>query len=186
METTTNEQLVDGLTQLIRKDRHHVVLMLRYIAEIDERKAWAAQACSSMFAFLVQRFHMSEEEVYARIGAARAARRFPEIFDMVERGELHLTAVALLRAHLTPENHGQVLARAKHKTKRQVLELIAGLAPKPDKSTTIRAVSMRKAPAEDVYVTRADDTESLQLLPACQQELVRRSRHLRPRDFIFP
>lgn len=140
METLSNSQLIERLSDVVQADRRNSVKMLRYVSEIDQRKAWAEHACSSMFAFLVQRFQMSEDEAYKRLGAARAARSYPVVFDMVERGDLHLTAVVMLARHLTAENHVQLLGRAKHKTKRQIEELIAEHAPQPDRPTRIRAL----------------------------------------------
>jgi hypothetical protein len=49
----------------------------------------------------------------------------------VADGELHLTALVLLAPHLTDENHRELLALAKHRTKREVLRLVRTLAPAP-------------------------------------------------------
>src|SRR6188508_3821420 len=86
---------------------------------------------------------MSESTAGKRIGAARTARRFPVLFAMVARGELHLSGIHRLKAHLTRDNHEQVLAAAKHKTIRQIEELVARLAPQPDVPSTLRALPTR-------------------------------------------
>jgi len=46
-----------------------------------------------MFAFCTKRFHMSEAIAVKRIRAGRAATRFPCVFGMIARGELHLSGV---------------------------------------------------------------------------------------------
>ncbi|MFH0899433.1 MAG: hypothetical protein V2A73_02265, partial [Pseudomonadota bacterium] len=51
-----------------------------------------ASATSSIFAYCTERLHMSEGVAYHRIMAARAARRFPVIFELVAEGALHLAA----------------------------------------------------------------------------------------------
>ncbi|MFN2377251.1 MAG: HNH endonuclease [Candidatus Binatia bacterium] len=56
---------------------------------------------------------------------------------MVARGELHLGAIHLLARHLTAENHEQVLARARHKSSREVERLVAELAPRADAASRI-------------------------------------------------
>ncbi|HEU5075834.1 MAG TPA: hypothetical protein VFU02_16690, partial [Polyangiaceae bacterium] len=61
----------------------------------------------------------------------------------VSRGEIHLSGIHRLKAHLTPENHAAVLAAAKHKTMRQIDELVARLAPQPDVPSTLRALPTR-------------------------------------------
>jgi len=88
---------------------------------------------------------MSESTAGKRIGAARTARRFPVVFDMVARGDIHLSGLHRLKAHLTPENHAHVLAEAKHKTIRQIEQLVARLAPQADVPSTLRALPRRPA-----------------------------------------
>jgi len=46
--------------------------------------------------------------------------------------------VGLLAAHLTPENHRELLDIARHKSKRQVEELVARLLPQPPVSSSVR------------------------------------------------
>src|SRR6187402_736202 len=92
-------------------------------------KLWAKYGHPSMFDLCVSRYHMSESTAAKRIGAARAARQFPILFEMVGRGEIHLSGVHRLKAHLTPENHRRILAQAKHKSIREIEKLVAQLAP---------------------------------------------------------
>jgi len=93
-----------------------------------------------MFAFCVDRFHMSESMTAKRIWAARTARRFPVIWQMLARGELHLSAIVKIARHLTEDNHREVLARATHKSSREIDLLIAEMAPRPDVPSRIRAL----------------------------------------------
>jgi hypothetical protein len=136
----SEQELLDHFAALVARDRRTTAELLVAIAEIDERKLWAAQACSSMFTFCMDRFHMSEPVTAKRIWAARTARRFPVLLDMVARGELHLGAIHLLAKHLTEENHASVLERAKHKSCREVERLVAELTPRADVPSRIRAL----------------------------------------------
>ena len=137
------QELLERFEQQVATDRETTANLLAYIGEIDARRMWAEQACSSMFAWCVQRFHMSEAVAGKRIRAARAARKFPVILEMVARGELHLTGVHQLAKHLTQDNHHKVLARAKHKSMRDIDKLVAELAPKADVPSRIRALPRR-------------------------------------------
>ena len=128
----SERQLLHRFADLVRQDQRHTAQLLAAIAEIDERKLWAKHACPSMFAFCVERFHMSESMTAKRIWAARTARRFPVILQMVARGELHLSAIMQLAKHLTEDNHRALLVRAKHKSSREIDLLVAELAPRPD------------------------------------------------------
>ena len=75
---------------------------------------------SSMFAFSVERYGMSESTASKRIGACRLGRRFPGVFEGVAEGALHLSGLSVLAAHLTEENHRAVLVRARGMTRRQI------------------------------------------------------------------
>jgi 5-methylcytosine-specific restriction endonuclease McrA len=147
----SERQLLTHFGDLVRKDQRHTAQLLAAIAEIDERKLWAKHACPSMFAFCVERFHMSESMTGERIWAARTARRFPVILRMVARGELHLSAIMQLAKHLTEDNHRGLLLRARHKSSREIDLLVAELAPRPDAPTRIRAL-----PRPTGFVVRAE------------------------------
>jgi len=113
----------------------HVVALLM---EVDARKLYAAQSCSSLFTFCVVVLHFSEHAAYLRIETARAACRCPLILERLASGSVHLTAVSLLAPHLTAENHTVLLDAAHHKSKREVEQLVACLRPKPDVPAAIR------------------------------------------------
>jgi len=147
LEKLTDQALLDQFSDLVQQSHHHTAALLRYIDVIDRRKLWAKYGHPSLFDFCVSRHHMSESTAAKRIGAARAARRFPVILEMVARGELHLSGIHRLKAHLTPENHVSVLGQARHKTIREIDGLIAHLAPKPDVPSTLRALPERRAAA---------------------------------------
>ena len=132
LEALNDRALISQFDDLLGRDQEGKANLLRHIDAIDRRQLWAKLGYPSLFAFLVTRYHMSESTAGKRIGAARTARRFPVLFTMVARGELHLSGILRLKAHLTRENHEQVLAAAKHKTIRQIEELVARLAPQPD------------------------------------------------------
>jgi len=87
---------------------------------------------------------MSESMTAKRLWAARTARRYPVILQMVARGQLHLSAIAKLAKHLTEDNHRALLLRARHKSSRELDVLIAELAPRPDVPSRIRALPRSK------------------------------------------
>jgi hypothetical protein len=137
MDAYTLSHLSDGallsdLAALVVTDRRTTARLLAHIAEVDARGLYLPAACSSMFAYCVRVLHLSEDAAFKRIRAARAARRFPQIFDAIADGRLHVTGVGLLAPHLTDENVDEVLAAAAHRTKMELDVLVARLAPRPD------------------------------------------------------
>lgn len=91
-----------------------------------------------MFTYCVERLNCSEGEAYRRIHAARAARKFPLIFELIASGTLHLSGVNVLAPELTQENHRALLDQARGRSKRAIEELVRARAPKPDAPPLIR------------------------------------------------
>jgi hypothetical protein len=82
----------------------------------------------------------SEDEAFRRVAAARLVRRFPALLDAIAAGELHLTGLLMLGPHFTNENLGQVLLRAKHRTKKEVARLVRELDPLPEVPARIEPI----------------------------------------------
>ncbi|HEU5075241.1 MAG TPA: hypothetical protein VFU02_13720, partial [Polyangiaceae bacterium] len=146
LEKVSDQELLDDFGKMVRDDHERTADLLRHIDLIDRRQLWAKRGHPSMFDLLVTRYHMSESTAGKRIGAARTARRFPMLFTMVARGEIHLSGIHRLKGHLTLENYQQVLGAAKHKTMRQIEELVARVTPQPDVPSTLRALPQRPEP----------------------------------------
>ena len=83
---------------------------------------------------------MSEGTAGRRVTAARVCRRFPEVFERVARGELHLCALA---QHLNSENASELFEVCQGKTRRQVEQLLAVRFPRPDVREQIRRMPVR-------------------------------------------
>ena len=154
----SKKRLLKQLAEVVERDRATTATMLACIAEVDRRKLYAEHAYPSMFAFCTDRFHMSESIAHKRIRAGRAASRFPRILEMIQAGELHLSGVHQLASHLTKANHQDVLARARHKSMREIDELIAEIAPRPDERSLVRAVPRSSSDVEEAGRTADDRT----------------------------
>jgi hypothetical protein len=130
--------LVQALKDLVGADRDVTAQLVAHVAEMDTRDVHLRAGYGSLFVYCRDALGLSEAEAYSRIEAARAARRFPVVLDMLAEGALNLTTLRLLAPHLTLENHRRVLDSARGKRKDEVEEIVAGLAPKPEISPSIR------------------------------------------------
>ena len=99
-----------------------------------------------MFTYCTKVLRLSEAEAYSRITVARASREHPMLLDMLADGRLHLTGIARLAPHLTAANRSELLERATHKSRRQIEELIADLAPRPNAPAVMRRLPARTEP----------------------------------------
>ena len=136
--TMSDSDLLNATVRVVGDERRSTADLLALLGELDGRRLYLSEGCSSLFTYCTQVLHLSEHAAYHRIEAARAARRFPIIVRLVADGSVTLTTVALLRPHLTAENHESRLDAARHKSKREVQHQIVCFAPKPDATTVIR------------------------------------------------
>jgi 5-methylcytosine-specific restriction endonuclease McrA len=147
----SDRDLLTRLPALAGKERESTVELLAHLAALELRPSlYAAEGHGSLFSYCTQVLRLSEDAACNRIDAARACRRFPVILDLLATGALSMTTVRLLREHLTTENHEAILARASGRSRRQINELVAELAPRPDVPS-----SVRKLPTAASSPTRA-------------------------------
>lgn len=134
----SNDDLLDRVERLAHGEREATTVLIAHLAELDVRRLYLREGYSSLFAYCTHVLHFSEHAAYGRIEAARTGRRFPTVLEMLEDGSVNLTTVCMLAAHLTPANHRELLAAARHKSKRHVEELVARLRPRPVVPATVR------------------------------------------------
>ena len=138
LQTIPDDELLRRLADLLGQSRRSEADLVAHVGEVDARRLYAREASPSMFVYCTEVLHLSEAEAYLRIAAARASREHPVLLEMLADGRLHLTAIAKLAPHLTSGNREALLNRAVHKSKRQVEELIAEVAPRPDAPALMR------------------------------------------------
>lgn len=138
LTSLSSPELLARAHRLVEHSCRTEAQLLLYLGEIDDRKLYLERAFPSMFAFCVDEFKFSEAAAYDRITVARAGRQLPAVIDALRSGQVHLTGLRLLVPHLKPENQGGVLAQAAGKTKREIEELVARLAPQPAVPDVVR------------------------------------------------
>ena len=138
LKNVTDRDLLRRLSELVGQSRGVEADVVAHIGEIELRRLYAQEACSSMFEYCRRVLNLRENEAYLRITVARAARENPVLLTMLRDGRLHLSGIARLAPHLTRENAAAVLKRAAGMSYRQIRELVSELEPKPDVASTIR------------------------------------------------
>ena len=131
LERISDADLLAATRQLVGRSNQLLAALLAHLAEVEVRGVHRLRACSSLYTYCVFELRLSEDAAFRRVRAAKLARQFPVIFQQIADGELQLTTLLLVGPHLTPANHVELLALAKHRTKREVLRLVRCLAPEP-------------------------------------------------------
>jgi 5-methylcytosine-specific restriction endonuclease McrA len=152
----TDHELLVAVQRLAGDERRVTARLIASLAELDARRLYLGEGCSSLFTYCTQVLRLSEHASYGRIEAARAARRFPVILDRLAGGDITLTAIGLLAPHLTVANHCELLDAARHRSKREVEHLVARLRPQPSVSSTVRKLP---SPTQSIATSTAPPLE---------------------------
>jgi hypothetical protein len=162
----SDHDLLDRIAALAGKERETSAELVAHLAVLDARPSlYAALGHGSLFSYCTRVLRLSEDATCNRIDAARACRRFPVILDQLASGALSLTTVRMLRPHLTVENHEAVLEKASGRSRQDVLELIAELAPRPDVPSSVRRLPMATAAPPIAAATVASEPAHAILTP---------------------
>ena len=146
----SDRALIDEVKSAAARERGATVRLIALLAELDARRLYLGEGWSSLFTYCVQVLRLSEHAAYGRIEAARVARKFPVVIDLMAEGAVTLTAITLLGPMLTPENHQQVLAEARHRSKRDVERIVARLRPQPSVAESVRKLPAPRVAAIDL------------------------------------
>ena len=134
----TDIELIVEVKALAANEREATAQLIASLAELDARRLYLGEGYSSLFTYCTQSLHLSEHAAYNRIEAARMARKWPVLLDLLAEGSLTLTTVRLIGPYLTDENHRGLLDAARHRSKRDVEQIVAALHPRPDAAAYVR------------------------------------------------
>jgi 5-methylcytosine-specific restriction endonuclease McrA len=168
-----DQVLLRDLSAFASRERAALADVLAHVAEVDARRLYLPAAYSSMHAYCVGKLRMSEDAACRRIRAARSAREFPAIFEMVADGRLNLTALTLLAPHLSPGNAGELLAAAAGKDKAELERILAGQFPQSEELGLVQGVA--GAGASRGEVDDADECPATVVTSCASPQLVEKS-----------
>jgi hypothetical protein len=158
---------MNHVQSLAQRGRRTTAELVAHLSEVDRRGLHLSAAHESIYEYCRRTLRFSEGEAYNRAVAARAARRFPVILDMLMQGAINLTTVTILEKHLSEANHLELLVNATGKTKMEVLEIVARLAPQPDVRTSVRRTAARTVPPAVPSTASAPAPTIASIAPRC-------------------
>src|SRR3954470_16759649 len=132
LKALADDQLLAELSSIVGRRNQITAEFLAYLAELDERQIFLDLGFASLFEYCVEALGLCESTAGRHIAAARGCRNHPKAFAWVASGQLHASALSLLKKHLTSENAGDLFELCKRKSARTVEVLLAARFPKPD------------------------------------------------------
>jgi hypothetical protein len=138
----SDDVLMSRVDALVREERHITLKVLHHLIEIDRRRLCLPYGYSSLFTYCVRRLGYSESAALRRIRTARCIREHPDIYDLLEAGELTMSTVAKLTGVLTADNKDQLLSEVGGKSQREVNEVLSHHRPERAQPDRVRPVSV--------------------------------------------
>jgi len=140
LEAMTDRDVESALDEAVRHEGRSSARVLRCLIEFERRRLHERKAHPSLFAYCTAELGYCEQAAYKRIRTARAAAVYPIILTLMEERRIDLSRVVALSAHLTAENHQELLERAARMSMRELEFFIAGLAPGQVRRDSMRAL----------------------------------------------
>jgi len=141
MPTLSDRELLARMPTLVRAERMASAEVIAHLMEIDRRRLYLGEACSSLFAYCRERLGYSEDGALKRMRVARLALVVPAALDELRSGRIHLTGLFVLSRYVTPENADELLGEARGKSRSELEQLLARLFPRPDVAERIAPIA---------------------------------------------
>ena len=125
-------ELLARLPEVRGRERRAIAEVIAHLAEVERRRLYLAEGCSSRYTFCIERLGYSENEAHTRLQVARLCSQFHAALEALESGAIHLTGLALLCSKVTEANAHELLEEARGKTRREIEALLARRFPRPD------------------------------------------------------
>jgi hypothetical protein len=129
LSNLSDKRLLSDLRDLVKKERQTTLAILLHLAEVDRRELYLIYGFSSLYDYCVGALNYSRSSAGRRIATARCIRRFPEVFDLLDSGDVKLTAMGFIAPILDDENKDLLLLEIRNKTQQQIETIVARYKP---------------------------------------------------------
>src|SRR5215510_8566502 len=147
LSSIPDDELFATVQRLTARSNVALADFLAHLGEVERRGIHRTRACASLYTYCIYELRMSEDAAFRRSKAARLVREYPELRDAIAKGEIHLTGVLIIGSHLGGERHAEILRRARFRSKRELLRLIAEIDPKPEVPALVEPIGPAAAGA---------------------------------------
>lgn len=120
-----DDALLQETERLAAQERWTTAELIAALVEIDARRLYRQEGCSSTSMYCRRVLGLSEHATYDRVNAARKARHFPVILDRLAAGTLTLSNLTLISPLLEADTCEELLHAVENKSKHEVEAIVA-------------------------------------------------------------
>src|SRR4051794_22475971 len=116
LSALTYEELFEALKGHVAREHAESVQVIAYLAEVARRHAHVTAACRSLAVYCEERLGLSHYDAQKRATVAYMVLDYPVILEMLERRQVCISSLLILRPALTADNYEGRLKEAAGKT----------------------------------------------------------------------
>lgn len=96
LATLSDAELFANVQRLTSHSNVTLAALLAHLGEVEARGLHRTRACASLYTYCIYELRMSEDAAYRRSKAARLVREYPELREIIAKGEIHLTGLLMI------------------------------------------------------------------------------------------
>ena len=104
----SDHELITKLKQEVAREREALVLVLEYLAEVEQRRLYNKYGYSTLWEFVVKELGYDSGSAQRRINAMRVSRDIPEVKQALQTARLSLSTVAMVEQFTKNEKNRDV------------------------------------------------------------------------------
>src|SRR5215471_7821558 len=120
----SDTELLGRVPSVVQAERVASADVVEHLVEVQRRRLYLEQACSSLYTYCCERLGYSEDAALKRARVARLALRHPRVLDELRSGAIHLTGLFLLERYLKDDNAEELLAQARGTSRRELEKIL--------------------------------------------------------------
>jgi hypothetical protein len=101
--TLTDSELLQKTKAASKNEKQATLELLKYLLQVDERRAYATLACSSLFEYVHKILGYSEMQTSERVNSVRLMRTIPEVEAKIESGDLSMSTASQVHRFIRQE-----------------------------------------------------------------------------------
>ncbi len=175
-------ELLNLTSKAAKNEKAATLVLLEHLLEVDLRRAFAADAYSSLFDYIVRGLKYFESQAAERVSAVRLIRETPAVKIHIEAGALTLTSAAMIQRHIRAEKSLSTGSKEKvtEEAKTALITECLGLSKREVEKILFSHASapVQLASQERVRQVTETHTEIKVLIDEETRELLRRAKEL--------
>jgi hypothetical protein len=129
LSALSDRELLSRVKDLVSRERATTLEILVHLNEVERRRLHLGLGYPSLFEYCVRHLGYSSSAAGRRVSVARCIRNNPEVYGLLEKNEINLSSIALVASILTGENKGDLLARIRNRSQKEVEAIVADYRP---------------------------------------------------------